>query len=245
MNTNIRQSTDFNGWIGIGHRGAPRDLPANTLRGFQRAVELGCAMVECDVRQAADGVLVLAHDAHVRDITGCRYGIVEHSSAALSALDLGGGEGVPNLTELAVWAQGRCAVMADMKCEGDGVEEGVIAALAPLSPESKIVPGAGPQSRKRFKECDPSLPLSLTMSVQESSLLEGDGFQRLLDSLDTAAVTWEHPLLSAPRIAALHARGLRVYAWTVDDLLTMRHLVDDGVDGIITNHPDLLSQIKP
>ena len=65
----------------------------------------------------------------------------------------------------------------------------------------------------------------------------------LLPTIDTQAVTWEHPLLDAHRIAALHQRGLRVYAWTVDDLPTMRRLLDDGVDGLISNRPDLLATL--
>jgi glycerophosphoryl diester phosphodiesterase len=47
-------------------------------------------------------------------------------------------------------------------------------------------------------------------------------------------------MLTASRIAILHTRGLRVYAWTVDDLPTMRHLLDMDVDGIISNRADLL-----
>lgn len=213
------------------------------MRGFARAVELGCTMIECDVRQAADGVLVLAHDAHVNDIHRHRYDLAQHSSAELHALDLGAGEGVPTLEELVEWAREHCAVMADMKCEGGTVEAQVVAALAPLPLVQKIVPGAGETSRRRFRELDPELPLSLSLGNGERARLEGAGFEHLLQSLDTEAVTWEHPLLTAERSAALHARGRRVYAWTVDDLPTMQRLVNDGADGIISNRPDLLRSL--
>jgi glycerophosphoryl diester phosphodiesterase len=230
-------------WHRVGHRGAPREFPANTLRSFQRAVELGCTMVECDVRLSADGVPVLAHDAEVRDIRGAVYGIAEHDRRSLRALDLGAGEGVPTLEEFVAWAQGRCAVMADMKCEGDGVEAKVAAALAPLPPEAKLVPGAGAKSRRRFRAADPALPLSLTLSVRENRLLDDAAFATLLPVIETEAVTWEYPLLTPARVAALRERGLRVFAWTVDDLPTMRRLRDLGVDGLISNRPDLLAGI--
>jgi glycerophosphoryl diester phosphodiesterase len=230
-------------WQRVGHRGAPQVFPANTMQSFQQAVAWGCTMVECDVRQAADGVIMLAHDPDVTDSRGQPYTISAHSSAELQALDLGAGEGVPTLTELAAWAQGRCAVMADMKCEGNGVEARVVEALAVLPSEAKIIPGAGEESRRRFRALDPALPLSLTLSAAEDSLIANTDLSAWLTSLDVEAVTWQHPLLNAPRIATLHARGLRVFAWTVDDLPTMRRLLEDGVDGLISNRSDLFREL--
>ena len=227
----------------VGHRGAPRVFPANTMRSFQHAIELGCTMVECDIRPAADGVLVLAHDPHVRAADGTVYELAAHTSRELAALDLGAGEGVPALTDLVSWAQGRCRVMADMKCEGDGIEARVAEALAPLSAANKIVPGADTQSRERFRACDPTLPLSFSLGGHAPDDLTEAQFQTYLATLTTDAVTWQYPLLTADRIAALHSRSLRVFAWTVDDADTMRRLLADGVDGIISNRADLLVQL--
>jgi glycerophosphoryl diester phosphodiesterase len=232
-------------WQRIGHRGAPRVFPANTLRSFQQAADWGCTMVECDVRQAADGALVLAHDPDVTDVQGARYEIAAHPSADLRALDLGAGEGVPTLGDLVEWARDRCAVMADMKCAGGDVEAKVVAALSALPPEAKIVPGAGEESRRRFRALDPGLPLSLTLSLAERALVESADFPAWLARLDTEAVTWQYPLLNAERVAALHEYGLRVYAWTVDDLTDMRRLLADGVDGLISNRSDLFSHLTP
>lgn len=230
-------------WIGIGHRGAPREFPGNTLRGFLRAVELGCAMVECDVRRAADGEIVLAHDPEVTDASGRHWPIAEYTASELAHLDLGAGEGVPTLAALVALASGRFAVMADMKCGGGDVEERVVAALAPLPPEAKVIPGADAASRARFRALDPVLPLSLTISREEADLMESGALDRLIGTLDTDAVTWQHPLLTPERIDALHARGLRVYAWTVDDPSDLRRLLDMGVDGLISNRADLLARL--
>jgi glycerophosphoryl diester phosphodiesterase len=231
-------------WHRVGHRGAPKEFPANTLRSFQRAVALGATMVECDVRQAAGGVLVLAHDADVTDAQGRTYAVREHDSGFLRHLDLGAGEGVPTLAELVDWAQGKCAVMADMKCEGEGIERLVVETLAPLAPASKLAPGAGEASRARFRALDPAFPLSLSLGSAEKYRLEETEFEAVLDGLDTDDVTWVWPMLTAERIARLHERGIRVYAWTVDDLPTMRQLRSAGVDGIISNRPDLLAQVE-
>lgn len=223
----------------VGHRGAPREFPANTLRSFSRAMEYGCTMVECDIRAAADGELVLAHDPEAA-AGGKRYAITEHDSAFLARLDLGAGEGVPKLSALATLLKDRCAIMADMKCEGGDIERKVIEALSSLSVESKLVPGAGTESRKRFRETDSSLPLSLSLGAFQMKESE---FEEILSNLDTQAVTWEHPLLTSERISALHSRGVAVYAWTVDDFPTMLRLQEMGVDGIISNRCDLLAKL--
>ena len=218
-------------WIAVGHRGAPREIAANTLASFQRALELGCDMVECDIRRAADGVLVLAHDPEVGE---CDVATTE--SAVLAAR-----YDVPTLDAFIAWAAAcGVAVMADMKVEGDGVEEAVVKALAVLPVEKKLVPGAGPESRARFRALDPSLPLSLS----HNGPLEDGAFEALLPQIDTLAVTWHHSILSPERIARLQARGLRVFVWTVDDPAQMHQLVEAGVDGLISNNTIALGNLR-
>ncbi len=196
-------------------------------------------MVECDIREAADGELVLAHDPEVT-AGDKRYAIAEHDSGFLASLDLGAGEGVPRLFELASLLKDRCAIMADMKCEGGETERKVIEALSPLSIASKLVSGAGSESRKRFHELDPALPLSLSLGAFQMKESE---FEEILLNLDTQAVTWEHPLLTSERISALHSQGVAVYAWTVDDFPTMLRLQEMEADGIISNRCDLLAKL--
>ncbi|HLJ53643.1 MAG TPA: glycerophosphodiester phosphodiesterase [Chthonomonadaceae bacterium] len=225
--------------VRVGHRGAPREFPANTMRGFHRAVELGCEMVECDVRRAACGALVLAHDPIVADRNGRAFTVGNLTANALARLDLGAGEGVPELTVLTEWAAGRCAVMADMKCDDDGVEKAVEAALSPLGRDAKLVAGAGAASRARFRAIDSHLPLSLSLDALSSD----HEFDILLAAADTEAVTWHFRLLTPARIEALHARGIQVYAWTVDDPAAMTQLAEFGTDGIISNRPDLLAGV--
>lgn len=53
----------------IGHRGAVAHAPENTIISFQRAVELGADMVECDVRLTKDGHPVVIHDYQLGRLT--------------------------------------------------------------------------------------------------------------------------------------------------------------------------------
>ena len=227
--------------IKIGHRGAPLKFPANTMKSFQRAIELGCDMVECDIRVSSDGVLVLSHDEVVKDVAGNIFEITTSPFNALSRLDLGAGEGVPTLQELVDWAVHRCSVMADMKCDSGGVERKVVEALSKLPSSQKIVPGAEKTSRDVFRKHEPTLPLSFSLNFVDMNEAE---FKTILDNLDTKAVTWHHSLLTEPRVRELRLREITVYAWTVDDISVMLQLQQIGVDGIISNRPELFERLK-
>jgi glycerophosphoryl diester phosphodiesterase len=174
---------------------------------------------------------VLAHDEQV--------GALE--IAATKSQTLATQHAVPTLAELVAWAAAcGVSVMADMKVEGDGVEEAVIAALESLPVSRKLVPGAGPESRARFRVLDPTLPLSLS----HPGPLDEAAFEALLPQIDTVAVTWHQSILSPERVARLQERGLRVFAWTVDDPERLQQLLDWGVDGVISNNTKALQALK-
>jgi glycerophosphoryl diester phosphodiesterase len=220
----------------VGHRGAGAHEPQNTLRSFERAIAMGVDMVETDVRRCQDGCLVLAHDDTISE--GDRELVVAESDlAALRSLDLGHGERIPLLEELFEVARGRCALMLDLK--GEGFERALIGASSAsgLPREQVVVPGGSPYSRVLIRHLDPAIPLSLSLGAEWQARLN----DAVIDAIDTDAVTWHHSLITPERVARLHERGLFVYAWTVDDVATMRRVVDAGVDGVITNRPELFA----
>jgi glycerophosphoryl diester phosphodiesterase len=198
---------------------------------------MGCNWVECDCRACADGTIVLAHDPSVTDSKGLRHLLAQHTCRELAALDLGQGQGVPTLEELVRWAvRCGCAVMADIKQAGLELQIGTL--LGALPCHRILVPGADAAGRSRFRQMFPDLPLSLSVDAANEALLEAQW-----QHIDTEAVTLQHPLVTSTRVADLHGRGIRVYAWTVDEPDTMRALLGMGVDGIISNRADVLHQI--
>ena len=235
----------------VGHRGAPRVFPANTMKSFQAAREAGCTMVECDVRLSRDGALVLAHDPHVPNAASEKRVVTDHRLAELEAFDLGAGEGPATLEQLIDWATATgMHLMVDMKCEGGPetgpVEKRIADLLADIPRECKCVSGAGRESRRRFRQADPDLPLLLSIS-RDDTLPDTETFlSRIFDAweeLDVDGASWQHPIVTAERVAILHNKGARLFAWTVDDLETMRRLLDCGVDGITSNRSDLFVEL--
>lgn len=235
----------------VGHRGTPHIFPANTLRSFQVAHDTGCTMVECDVRLSRDGALVLAHDPAVNNLVGDERVVAEQTLAELAAFDLGAGEGPATLEQLVNWAQiTSMHLMVDMKCEGGletgPVEKRIATLLSGLPRTCKCVSGASRESRQRFREADPDLSLLLSVGLGDALPNIDDTLNRILASWSELAadgVSWEHPLVTPERVAILHSKGARVFAWTVDDLETMRRLLACGVDGITSNRSDLFAAL--
>jgi glycerophosphoryl diester phosphodiesterase len=220
--------------IRVGHRGAAAYAPGNSLASFCRALEIGVDMIEVDLRRSCDGQLVLAHDATLLGPEG-EVEIATTDLATLRTLDLGGGERIMTLAEALSLFRGRCAAMIDLK--GEGFEALLVETIrqSGLAPDEVVIPGGTLHSRQAIRALDSSLPLSLSLGRESEALLT-DVF---VDAIDTEAVTWHHALITPERVARLRSRGPTVYTWTVDDLATMRRVLDAGVDGVITNRPDL------
>jgi glycerophosphoryl diester phosphodiesterase len=90
----------------IGHRGAPRETPENTLASFRRAFELGADAIELDVRLSRDGAPIVMHDATLERTTDGADSVSQRTLAQLKRLDAGSwfdpkfrGERIPTLEE--------------------------------------------------------------------------------------------------------------------------------------------------
>jgi hypothetical protein len=81
-------------FLRIGHRGAAAHAPDNTLLGIRKAAALGADLVEFDVRQTADGQLVLSHDDHLTDAQRRVHLVGQSILTELRAIDLGQDGGI-------------------------------------------------------------------------------------------------------------------------------------------------------
>jgi glycerophosphoryl diester phosphodiesterase len=222
----------------IAHRGASAARPENTVEAFVEARVLGADWVELDARASADGVLVVHHDAHLADgraIVDLDAAELPPSVATLDeALDACAGMGVnveikndradPDHDPELVVASAVVARLVDRSTsDGHGPDRllvtsfdpAVVArayALAPAIPVGQLVFDTGPDAR----------------ALVERVAVAGG-----------AALNPWHPIVDADLVAEAHGHGLAVNAWTVDDPARMSELVGFGVDGIITNVPDV------
>lgn len=225
----------------IGHRGAAAHAPENTRASFRKARALGCRWVEFDVRLAANGGLVVIHDATLERTTNGRGRVVDHSLADLAALDAGDGAGVPTLAEvLDLLAELGLGANVEVKAEGDAAA--VTGALAALTCE---------QARRRHG-------LELLISSFSSSALAaargaaaflprgllcdapGRGWQANMEVLGCISLHVQARCADRALAEAVHAAGYRLLAYTVNDPGRARALIDAGVDALFSDAPDRL-----
>jgi glycerophosphoryl diester phosphodiesterase len=219
----------------IAHRGASRAAPENTLEAFRTARRLGADWVELDVRRTADDAIVVHHDARLAD----GRALVELPLSALADL--------PHLAE----AVESCAGMGvnieiknspgepdhDPSCRLATAVAGLVASLDPGFPV--LVSSFDRESLARLRAVDPSVSTGwLTFDLTDP--------ERVVRETAAGSHASLHPYVGCTdrRLVALaHDAGLAVNVWTVDDPGQMAELVDWGVDGIITNVPDVARQV--
>jgi glycerophosphoryl diester phosphodiesterase len=244
-------------FLRIGHRGAGALEPENTLRSIEAALRYGVEMVEIDVRPAACGTLVLMHDDDLERTTGRKGRVSTSTWAVLKALTVGESEHIPTLEEALALLRGRALVNLDQK-------RGIMA-LSLLRAidragrrDETLLTGRGRETFPLFRELAPSVRLACGAGASWKSAPRivlarfsaagargqaGRIIARVLAaSADGATIDWH--LATAGVVERLHRAGLPVLTWTVDDLPTMQALKRVGVDGITSNRPDLLAQLR-
>ena len=225
------------GLLNIAHRGASGDFPENTLRAFDAAIAAGAVMCELDVQRTADGVLVVIHDDTLARTTAGAGKVAAVNFAELRRLDAGrwhgpqfSGERVPTLREVLDLVRGRCALNVELKAEG--IAEPVCELIRERrAAEFTLVSSFDWPAIAEVRRIAPEL---------QTGLLASRGAARALDTataMRVAALNPRYDLVDSELCAAAHQRGLRVYAWTVDDPAEMMRLAAAGIDGIMTNYP--------
>jgi glycerophosphoryl diester phosphodiesterase len=231
----------------IAHRGFSSVAPENTILAFERALESGVEVLECDVQLSSDGVAVVMHDSTVDRTTNGQGAVRELQWAQIHTLTAGypgrfgdvfAGQVVPRLDELFDLAKGRAAVFVEIKPEAladlsGSVEASVIdAALRTGMMDDVGILSFASRALQCFHETAPGFPLGLVFRWWHQRRLVEETLQAGANYL----VGYAPSLLSDPTIVSrAHDEGLLVGAYVADTVENMRGLLRDGVDGIATN----------
>jgi glycerophosphoryl diester phosphodiesterase len=233
--------------LNIGHRGASRAAPQNTLAAFRQAAELGADGVELDVHLSADGVPVVIHDFVVDHTTDGTGAVAARPLAALKELDAGGwfdpayaGERIPTLAEVMEAVGDTLLLNIELKVAGrsDGRLAAAVVGLVTRFnlAERVLLSSFEPTALLDVRRLAPHLPLGFLYDPLPSSWptrLRARG-------LHPQALHPHHTLARPALIRRAHKRGQRVVTWTVDEPAAMARLIAAGIDAIITNYPDRL-----
>ncbi len=232
----------------VGHRGAPRLAPENTLASFRAAADSGAKAIEFDVALTFDSRPVVIHDASLERTTDGDGLLSETTLEALSGLDAGSwfdpafaGEVVPTLEET-IDLLNTLDLDADIELKPDPGRE-VKTAQETLRlaracwPEHKNPPVITSFSRVALaaaKEESPDWPRGLCFDLLP------DDWREAATSLDISLVCPNADRLTAEQAAILVASGIEIMAWTVNDIDAAQRILQWGVSSLCTDIPQEL-----
>lgn len=240
--------------LALAHRGGDK-LPSNdgienSLRAVANAVALGYRYIETDVRASVDGVAFAFHDPDLSRVAP-DSGFGDRPFGSLTAEEirsvrLRGGEPIATITEmLEAFPETRFNI--DVKTAE--VIEPTVAAITEAGAEERVLIASF--SHRRLTRARKLLPAAAT-SVSPWELIALRFAPRLLGWLIRAggAVCAQVPerqygihITTPGFVSAAHRKGMQVHVWTVDAAEDITRLLDGGVDGIITDRPDVLKDV--
>jgi glycerophosphoryl diester phosphodiesterase len=252
------------------HRGGAALAPENTLGAFRQThADFGAdgVWLEMDTQLTADNQLVVMHDDSVDRTTDCTGTVISHSLASLAGCDAseifpgwGAFEPIPTMQQVLV--EGRDAgwrLMVEIKdipgeANFDALGRKTADVLIPLInatgfPRDRVmIQSFWPLVLDRVKQLAPdiatvfltsSLPganvdIPATLNVAYSTLR---GYTVVSPAFDTIDLT-------ADVVTLAHTLGRRVVVWTPDTPADITKSLALGVDGVISNRPDLVFALR-
>lgn len=216
------------------HRGGKAIHPEGSMTAFRAIVNDHPGMVlEMDVRPLKDGTLVVFHDVTVDKVgVGGVTGKVEDMTPEQwRALRVRNADGT---------ATGPAAFLTDVLDEFGGTDVVLLIELKDYSDAAR---------NAYVEQCWPYRDqiISACFNGPVNNVLTGSGFhgQHLVSGVPAkyqdgvTNVCMKHSSITPEVVADVHAKGLRLWAWTVNDTTTKNALYALGVDGVITDNPNI------
>jgi glycerophosphoryl diester phosphodiesterase len=233
----------------VAHRGASATHPENTLPAFEEAIRLGAPAVELDVRLSRDGVAVVMHDPTAERTTDGTGAVHELSAQEIGALDAGTEDApasVPTLAEVLDLVSGRAAVALEIKnLPGEpGFETQGETIVRTTHEELERTMFEGPVLLLSFNPASIAASKAIAPAVPTGFLITN--VVTPAEALGHAVQVGHDMVLPGSRDLApageafvdeVHAAGLRVGTWTVDDPDEIRMFLARGVDAVASNDP--------
>jgi len=227
----------------IAHRGASAARPENTLASIERAIEDGADWVEIDVQETADGEVVVLHDSGFMKLAGVNLKVWDATMQDLDNIDIGSwfdttysDQRTPRLSDVLAMVKGRSRVIIELKYYGHDVdlENRVAEIVDAFQMDSDVaIMSLKYSAVQKFKSLRPDLRAGVLAATAVGNL----------SRLDADFLAVNQGIVSQRLIDTAQAQGKDVYAWTINDAVTMSSLISRGINGLITDKPELARQV--
>ena len=229
--------------IGFAHRGGAAVGDENTAAAFARAVALGYRYIETDTHATSDGVAVVFHDDTLDRLLGRPGRTSDVTWADVRSLRVGGAAVVPCLDEvLDAWP----GIRFNIDTKTDAAVAPTLDAVRRTTAEDRVLLASFSERRLRGirRAAGPRIATSLGMAGVAAVLARAwrtapDGVVAVQVPPSSGPVR----VVSAGFIRYAHKLGLRVHVWTIDEPDRIRYFLDLGVDGIMTDHIEVLRDV--
>jgi glycerophosphoryl diester phosphodiesterase len=248
----------------IAHQGGDGLMPGNTLMALAHAHDLGADVLEFDVHATADGELVAIHDATVDRTTDGTGAIAAMSFAESQGLDAahdwpggtlrppyrGAGIHIPAVRAILAAFPSSSRFNLELKVDADAPAITLCRLLREGAAGGRVlVASMHDRTMAAFRAACPEVATSATASeVRRFLVLTRLGLRGLYRSRALALQVPRRAggiqVLDADFVADAHALGLHVDVWTVNTREELRAMIALGVDGVITDRPDLALAVR-
>ena len=220
----------------------------NSLSSFRQAVDEGFHYIETDVQATSDGVVVVQHD-DVLDRTTDRTGVIAQLPwSQVGAALVGGREAVPRLESV---LEELPTARFNIDVKADNAVAPVLSLLGRMNAWDRVCLASFSDARlqRLRREAGPRLLTSMGPGSVGALWASGRwpwlGTRRWVRGQLAQVPTRQGPLrvVDARFLAVAHRLGMEVHVWTINAEAEMRELLDLGVDGLVTDRPDLLREV--
>lgn len=246
------------------HRGASREAPQNTMPAFELAVRQGADVIETDVHWTKDRELVICHDPRIDAVSdGCGE-IADMTYAELLRYDFGfwftpdGGRTYPyrgrgvrimTLREL-LRAFPNTPLNVDLKPKCAHVslflrvleEEGALERVTLASFHHRTLIEARAR-RPRLRTSASPLEVARLMAIARAGWTPRKRLRAPFQAVQVPIRQYGLKVVTPRFVRLAHDLSVEIDVWTVDDPDMMRDLIRQGVDGIVTNSPQILQKL--
>lgn len=216
----------------IGHRGAKGYVAENTLDSFQKALELGVDGIELDVHLSADGTIMVIHDETIDRTTSGKGLVNDFTADELRQF------GIPALSEVIELVDRKCFINIEIK--DVKATKPVIELLQNYSskknwnPDLFLISSFDWTVLEEISSIDPSLKIGV---LTENDITSAQAFAQKTNAYSI------HPyfrLLNTGTVLLIRGNGFKIFPWTVNSAEEITFVQAMGVDGIISDFPDII-----
>lgn len=239
----------------FGHRGYASLAPENTMAAFTMCATRGIFGIELDVHLCRSGELMVIHDHTVERVANVPGRVEQMSLGELRELDVGShagarytGERIPLLREVLETFGDSIHYDIELKMEGTrntGLAEKTWELIQATHLENVVlVSSFNPFAIRQFTQVSKhAVPTAVIYSeAEEVPAPLRHGWGRHIARCSVLKPDWN--LVTAKSVKKFNKRlDYPLLAWTVDDYLVGKRLIDLGVTGLVSNNPGLFTDL--